>query len=55
MVGPTYKENERLIFAKEEEEEESTGIASWPLSDSSLSTLCKPDSHGWMTTVIKND
>ena len=55
-IGPSYKVNERLISGEEEtKEKESTGTASWPLSDSGLSTSCRSGSYGWMTIVSKND
>ena len=63
-VGPSYKENERIISGKRESEEEkirrkaameSMETASWPLRDSGLNSRCRPASHEGMTTMIKND
>ena len=52
MVGPIYKENERLISGKgerkkekEKADAESTVTGSWPLSDLGLSIRCRSASH----------
>ena len=49
MVGPSYKENERLISGVGEREEKSKK------KKQTQSLQERPASHGWMSTIIKND
>ena len=68
MVGPSYKENEKLtsgegerererenqIWLDEKANSESSDTANWLLSDLVQRTGCRSASQGWMTTIIKN-
>ena len=64
MVGPSYKENIRLISLVGEQEEkeidkkkqtESQWFSQLTLEELGQSIHCWSASHRWMTTVIKND